>query len=69
MMPGYQPITAIAASLLTDERTLLDFRRKGWIQAAERNGTVVGSAVYSAAEVGQIVGRRAASVNPEGASD
>ena len=69
MMPGYQPITAIAASLLTDEQTLLDFRRKGWIQAVERNGTVFVSAVSSAAEVDQIVGRRAASVNPEGASD
>ena len=44
MMPGYQPISAIAASLLTDERTLLDFRRKGWIQAVERNGTVFVSA-------------------------
>ena len=44
MMPGYQPISAIAASLLTDEQTLLDFRRKGWIQAVERNGTVFVSA-------------------------
>ena len=44
MMPGYRPITAIAASLLTDEQTLLDFRHKGWIQMVERNGTVFVSA-------------------------
>jgi len=101
MMPGYQPITAIAASLLTDEQTLLDFQRKGWIQAVERNGTVFVSGdqryrakyilyllhtkhlsddqiqlvlsiqrpPYSAAEVDQIVGRRTAPVNPEGAGD
>jgi hypothetical protein len=68
-MPGYQPITAIAASLLTDEQTLLDFRRKGWIQAVERNGTVFMAAGYSAAEMDQIVRRRAASVNPEEAGD
>jgi hypothetical protein len=39
-VPGYQSVSTIAASLLTDEDTLLDFRRKGWIQAVERSGTV-----------------------------
>jgi hypothetical protein len=43
-MPGYQPISAVAASLLTDERTLLDFRRHGWIQAVAKNDTVFSSA-------------------------
>ena len=39
-MPGYQPLSVIAASLLTDQQTLLDFRNKGWIQAVERRNTV-----------------------------
>jgi hypothetical protein len=39
-LPGYQPISVIAASLATDEATLLDFRTKGWIQAVERKSTV-----------------------------
>ena len=39
-MPGYEPISVIAAALLTDEETLLDFRRKGWIQAVERKNAV-----------------------------
>jgi hypothetical protein len=39
-MPGYEPIAAVAVGLLTDEATLLDFYRKGWIQARERRGTV-----------------------------
>jgi hypothetical protein len=56
MMPGYQPITAIAASLLTDEQTLLDLRRKGWIQVVERNGAFFVSA-------DQIVTRHGASAN------
>ncbi len=43
-MPGYEPIPVIAASLGTDAATLLDFHRKGWIQARERRGTVYLSA-------------------------
>jgi len=43
-MPGYEPIAAIAASLSTDESTLLEFHRKGWIQARERGGTLFASA-------------------------
>lgn len=39
-MPGYQPISAVAAGLLTDEKTLLEFQRKGWIQAVKKNDTV-----------------------------
>ena len=39
-MPGYQPIVAVAASLQTREETLLDFRRRGWIEAVERNGVI-----------------------------
>jgi hypothetical protein len=43
-VPGYEPISVIAAGLRTDEETLLDFRQKGWIQAVERRGTVFLSA-------------------------
>jgi hypothetical protein len=43
-MPGYQAISLIAASLKTDEKTLVDFRRKGWIEAVERSNTVFLSA-------------------------
>ena len=43
-MPGYQPISGIAAGLLTDEQTLLEFVRKGWIRGVERNGTLFLSA-------------------------
>jgi hypothetical protein len=43
-VPGYQSVSVIAAGLRTDEKTLLDFRRKGWIQAVERKGTVFLSA-------------------------
>ena len=39
-MPGYEPISVIAAGLRTDEATLLDLRRKGWIQTVERRDTV-----------------------------
>jgi len=39
-MPGYQPISVIAASLPTEEDTLLDFQRKGWIETVEKNGRV-----------------------------
>ena len=39
-MPGYESISVIAADLLTDADTLLDFRKKGWIRAVERKGTV-----------------------------
>jgi len=39
-MPGHEPLSVIANSLLTEEDTLLDFRRKGWIRAVERSGTV-----------------------------
>lgn len=43
-MPGYQAISLIAASLRTDEETLLDFRSKGWIEAVERGNTIYLSA-------------------------
>ena len=36
-MPGYQTISVSAAGLETDEATLLDFHRKGWIDAVDRN--------------------------------
>lgn len=36
-MPGYQALSAVAAGLRTDEATLLDFKRKGWIETVERN--------------------------------
>ena len=36
-MPGYQPISVVAAGLQTEQETLLDFHRKGWIEAVERN--------------------------------
>jgi len=39
-MPDYQSITSIATALQTDEKTLADFRRKGWIAAVERHDTV-----------------------------
>ena len=39
-MPGYKQIVAVAATLLTDEATLLDFGRKGWIKIVEKNGAV-----------------------------
>ena len=36
-MPDYQRISVVATSLHTDEETLRDFQRKGWIQAVERH--------------------------------
>ena len=36
-MPEYQPISVVAAGLQTEQETLLDFHRKGWIAAVERN--------------------------------
>jgi len=39
-VPGYQALSLIAASLRTDEETLLDFHRKGWIEAVERKDTI-----------------------------
>jgi hypothetical protein len=39
-MPGYQLISVVAASLQTDQETLLDFSRKGWIKTATRNTDV-----------------------------
>ncbi len=44
-MPGYQPISSVAAALLTDEKTLLEFQHRGWIQAVSR-----GDAVFLAAD-------------------
>jgi hypothetical protein len=37
-MPGYKLISAVAASLSTDDATLLDFQRKNWIRVVNRNG-------------------------------
>jgi len=36
-LPGYQSIAVVAAGLKTEPETLLDFHRKGWIAAVERN--------------------------------
>ena len=36
-MPEYQPISVVAAGLQTEQETLLDFQRKGWIAAVKRN--------------------------------
>ena len=36
-MPGYQSISVVAAGLKTEPETLLEFHRKGWIAAVERN--------------------------------
>ena len=36
-MPEYQPIATAAAGLQTEQETLLDFHRKGWIAAVKRN--------------------------------
>src|SRR5260370_15914896 len=43
-MAGCGSISVIAAGLSTDEQTLLDFKRKGWIRTAEKNGTLFLSA-------------------------
>jgi hypothetical protein len=43
-IPGYQPISVIAPALNTDEQTLLDFHRKGWIEVVERRDTLYLSA-------------------------
>jgi hypothetical protein len=43
-VPGYQSITSVAAGLLTNEETLLDFHQKGWIQVVERSSKVFLSA-------------------------
>ncbi|PYT11386.1 MAG: hypothetical protein DMG59_26545 [Acidobacteria bacterium] len=43
-MPNYQPIAVIAARLQIDTEMLLDFHRKGWIQAVTKNGAVFLSA-------------------------
>jgi hypothetical protein len=36
-LPGYQPISSVAATLQTNEATLLEFHRNGWIQTVRRN--------------------------------
>lgn len=36
-MPEYQSISVVAAGLQTEPATLLDFQRKGWIAAVQRN--------------------------------
>ena len=36
-MPEYQPISVVAAGLQTEQETLLEFHRKGWIAAVKRN--------------------------------
>ncbi|HEV2688693.1 MAG TPA: hypothetical protein VGV35_09070, partial [Bryobacteraceae bacterium] len=40
LVPGYQLIARVAASLRTEEQTLVDFQQKGWIQVVKRNGEV-----------------------------
>jgi hypothetical protein len=44
-LPGYQTFPVVAAGLQTEPETLLDFHRKGWIQAVER-----GDVLYLAAD-------------------
>lgn len=39
-MPGFQQISWAATGLLTDEATLLDLARRGWIETVEKNGSV-----------------------------
>jgi hypothetical protein len=39
-LPEYQPIAVVAAGLQTEQETLLDFHRKGWIAAVKRNDTM-----------------------------
>lgn len=36
-MSAYQPISSVAANLETNEETLLEFQRNGWIQTVRRN--------------------------------
>ena len=36
-MPGYQTFPDVAAGLQTEQETLHDFHRKGWIAAVKRN--------------------------------
>jgi hypothetical protein len=36
-LPGYQTIAVVAAGLRTNEERLLDFHRKGWLDAVDRN--------------------------------
>ena len=39
-MPGFQQLSWAATGLLTDEATLLDLSRRGWIKTVEKNGSV-----------------------------
>ena len=36
-MSGYQTFPIVAAGLQTEQETLLDFHRKGWIEAVKRD--------------------------------
>ena len=36
-LPGYQSISLVAAGLKTEQETLLEFHRKGWIATVQRN--------------------------------
>jgi hypothetical protein len=36
-LPGYQTFPIVAAGLQTEHETLLDFHRKGWIEAVKRD--------------------------------
>jgi hypothetical protein len=36
-LPGYQTFPIVAAGLQTEQETLLDFHRKGWIEAVKRD--------------------------------
>jgi hypothetical protein len=36
-VPGHQLFSEVAPILLTDEATLLEFHRKGWIRGVKRN--------------------------------
>jgi hypothetical protein len=39
-MPGFQSITAVAATLHADDETPLDLQRRGWRMAMERRDAV-----------------------------
>ena len=39
-MPGFQQLSWAATGLLTDEATLLDLARRGWIKTVAKNGSV-----------------------------
>jgi hypothetical protein len=37
-MKSYRPLAATARNIQTDEETLLEFQRQGWIEVVDKNG-------------------------------